>query len=158
LRRAVAAEELARQRAASASESARRYRQGSYVSDMLLAHSALQGNNPGRGGDLLGNYLPREAEEDIRGLGWRLPWNETKPQSLKTFEHKALVSCVATSPDGKMAATSSHDEKVRVWSLESGRLLAMFPWRSSDDVDALGQIAFSPNGKWLAMGRGGRIE
>ncbi|KAF3890175.1 MULTISPECIES: WD40 domain-containing protein [Nostocales] len=67
---------------------------------------------------------------------------------FRTFVgHSATVWRVAFSPDGKMVATGSGDNTVKLWNLE-GKLLRTFKGHTA----AIWGVAFSPDGKILASG------
>ena len=56
------------------------------------------------------------------------------------------VFAVAFSPDSKLVAAAGADRAIRIWEVESGRLLATI----DDHADWVLDIAFSPDGKRLA--------
>src|SRR5205085_264822 len=60
--------------------------------------------------------------------------------------HKGHVRSVAFSPDGKMLASGSDDETIKLWELPSGRELLTL----AGHKDYIRSVAFSPNGKILA--------
>ena len=61
-------------------------------------------------------------------------------------ESQDVVFAVAFSPDGKKLATAGADRIVRVFEIETGKLLAQI----EDHADWIFDIAFSPDGKKLA--------
>jgi WD40 repeat protein len=83
----------------------------------------------------------------------------TKPELLVQNGHTKGITCIAVSPDGKMAATGSEDETAKLWDIATGNVTATLAGRLyvsgsiiySNPVSAL---AFSPDGRTLAMGSG----
>jgi WD40 repeat protein len=63
-----------------------------------------------------------------------------------------FVQSVAFSPDGKMIASGSHDGKVRLWDIGSGRLIHSF----AEHGYIVYSVAFNPDGKTLASASGDR--
>jgi len=62
--------------------------------------------------------------------------------------HSDSVTCVAFSPDGKLALSGSADNKVKLWDLSNGALLRTLEGHT-DDVSS---VAFSPDAKQALSG------
>ena len=60
--------------------------------------------------------------------------------------HTHPVYSVAISPDGKLLASASLDNTVKLWKLKTGKLLGTL----NGHGDGVACVAFSPNGKTLA--------
>jgi WD40 repeat protein len=76
-------------------------------------------------------------------LVWQIPSKE-----LQTFiGHTSDVKSVAFSPDGKMIATGSSDNTIKLWNLQ-GKQLQTLTGHTSDVFS----VAFSPDGKMIATG------
>jgi WD40 repeat protein len=90
-----------------------------------------------------------------------LAWNADKVvklcdvatcQELATFTgHRASVSRLAFSPDGRMLASAGADGTLKLWDVASRREVATLP----KHTDAISSVAFSPDGKTLATGSNG---
>ncbi len=62
--------------------------------------------------------------------------------------HSLHVSSVAFSPDSKYLASSSYDNIVKLWSVESQKDVATLQGHRH----FITSVAFSPDGKYLASG------
>ncbi|MBI3815428.1 MAG: hypothetical protein HY279_13315, partial [Nitrospinae bacterium] len=62
--------------------------------------------------------------------------------------HKDSVRTVSFSPDGKMLASGSHDETIKLWEMPAGKLISTLKGHKNW-VDT---VSFSPDGKMLASG------
>ncbi|PHM10091.1 protein kinase domain-containing protein [Nostoc sp. 'Peltigera malacea cyanobiont' DB3992] len=62
--------------------------------------------------------------------------------------HSRSISSVAYSPDGRIIASGSEDETIKLWDVGTGREIYTFQGHSS----YVKSVAFSPDGKTLASG------
>ncbi|MEH2390136.1 MAG: caspase family protein [Nostoc sp.] len=62
--------------------------------------------------------------------------------------HKKSVTSVAFSPDGKMIASGSLDNKVRLWNIQGNSISNPF----CGHKNSVWSVAFSPDGKMIASG------
>lgn len=78
-------------------------------------------------------------------------YSDARSQPPRTLEgHTEAVYSVAFSPDGKMLASSSRYDSIKLWDTTTGEELPMLPQFNSPVYS----IAFSPNGKMIASGNG----
>ncbi|KIK33089.1 hypothetical protein CY34DRAFT_729064 [Suillus luteus UH-Slu-Lm8-n1] len=62
--------------------------------------------------------------------------------------HSRQITCIDISADNTLLVSGSFDKTVRIWNLDTGKLVA--PFMSEDWV---GAVRFSPNSKKLAAGQ-----
>ncbi len=69
--------------------------------------------------------------------------------------HTSRVMSIALSPDGQTLASGSEDETIKIWNLQTGKLLRTL----SGHVSPVISVTFSPDGQTLASGgQSGRIK
>jgi WD40 repeat protein len=62
------------------------------------------------------------------------------------------LTALAISPDGMLAATGSHGNTVKVWNIQSGKLVVEFIAESTNRDEFLEYVAFNPDASLLATG------
>jgi WD40 repeat protein/serine/threonine protein kinase len=118
-----------------------------YATDMNLILQSLEMNNLGRGLELLNRNRPFAGQTDRRGWEWRYLWKRSRSDELATLgSHGHAISALVFSPTADLLASGGFDGKVKLWNwkdrLPAGEL------EIGDQVQAL---AFSPDGRWLAV-------
>jgi len=74
-------------------------------------------------------------------------WNVSDGRLIRVFEgHKDAIYSVALSPDGKLLATGSYDQKIKFWDVETGKDLKTL----SGHNGCVYRLAFRPDGRILA--------
>lgn len=72
---------------------------------------------------------------------------------IRTIQgHRDAIYAAELSPDGKLLATGSYDQKVKLWNVETGAEVRTLYGHN----DAVYDIAFHPNGQILASASGDR--
>jgi WD40 repeat protein len=74
-------------------------------------------------------------------------WNETDGKLVRVLEgHQDAIYSAALSPDGRVLATGSYDQKIKLWEVATGRELNTLHGHNG----AVFGLAFRPDGKILA--------
>jgi WD40 repeat protein len=114
--------------------------------------SGLSGNVNAIGFSGDGSLLYAAAGEP--GLFGELTfWNTadwTRRQTLRG--HRDALLAAAMSPDGKLAATGSYDQSIRLWDLSTGKESRILNGHNGPVFD----LAFDPTGRLLASASGDR--
>jgi WD40 repeat protein len=102
-------------------------------------------------GRLLVSVIPNydvEATIDI--------WNANSGAHLHTLRGSTFGCCVTLSPDGQMlVAAGGRDSLVRFWDTATGKEIKRI---GGEDLKEVNQLAFSPDGKSLALAAGDSIR
>jgi WD40 repeat protein len=74
-------------------------------------------------------------------------WNVADGRLVRAFEgHRDAVYSLALSPDGRVLATGSYDQKIKLWNVEDGKEIRTL----SGHNGCVYGLAFRPDGKLLA--------
>jgi WD40 repeat protein len=76
------------------------------------------------------------------------PLHGQEPKERATFDkaHEDKVTALTFSPDGRLLASASFDNKVKLWDTKTGKLRATLEGHEG----RVWEVAFSPNGRMLA--------
>lgn len=96
--------------------------------------------DPERGTVFTGSYAGRL-------FFWKPEEASSKPMR-EVEAHKGYVRGVAISPGGKLVATGGNDNMVRLWSVETGKLIREMPGHDRHVYN----VKFDPTGKYLVSG------
>ncbi len=139
-----------------------------YAADMGLAQQALEAGNIARAATFLEAHRPTSSRRstlnsqppasrdlrpstsaDLRGFEWYYLKNLCRSDDAYTFAgHTQTVQCVAISPDGKLLASGSADQTIKLWDLVSKSNVATL----NGHAGAVNTLAFSSDGTRLASG------
>lgn len=140
--RARSVAEDARAEAVETRESALRAR---YIADMNHAGAEASAGNFGLTLELLKRHVPKEGQEDLRGLEWYLMWKRIQSGVLaETVPLPIDVTSLSISPDQKIAAVAGWTRGIYLVDMEARtEPLVTIP-------AARFPVQFLPNGRFVA--------
>lgn len=116
-----------------------------YAAQMNLAQQNWEYFNTSRVLSMLRDYQPQPGQEDLRSFEWYYLWQLCHSERL-TLPHGDWVYRAEFSPDGATLATAARDCSVRLWDTQTGKETRAF----SVPGQGMSDMAFAPNGQWLA--------
>ena len=119
-----------------------------YVARMQTLRPVWERGDFGQLEVLLDQYEPKEGEPDFRGWEWRYLRDQCR-EKIRILS-RGTVRHAAWRPDGKRLATRREkDGAVLIWDTDASTIVQTLPGEGN------APIAWSPDGRWLAAGRGG---
>ena len=86
----------------------------------------------------------KKGQEDSTDVGSGM----SNPEVVFNVGHSASIESIAYSPDGAYIASGSEDNTIKLWEVETGRLLRTLRGHNRD----VNSICYSPDGKYIASG------
>jgi WD40 repeat protein len=96
-------------------------------------------------------YWPEPPKSDFKTVGEHyhvLEGHTSEGKLLRLEGHQAWVNALAVSPDGRLLASGSNDQTVRLWDLTGGGN----PRVLTGHTQGVEGVAFSPDSRWVASG------
>jgi hypothetical protein len=82
-------------------------------------------------------------------------WDVAARRHIADLEGAEEVVCAVPSPDGRFVATVNMGDQLELWDAETGAKMRDL---TTDDEPVIGSVAFSPDGRRLAVGGGGVVH
>ncbi len=118
-----------------------------YGAEINLAAQAWEAASAERTEMLLARQTPTRGEEDLRGFEWAYLWWLVRgdPRGLSgTAEN---ITVITYASDGRHAAVAGWNGVVEIWDLSALRVATRIV---SNSPQNLNDLAFSPDGRWIA--------
>jgi WD40 repeat protein len=127
-----------------------------YASDMKVSQEYLKEGNLGQVNELLNRYIPKPGQDDLRGIEWRYLWQASRGDEIFTFSHEIMVNGISLSADGTRMASVDVDGKIRLFDLDSRKLLRIY--EGGTKFTNVISVALAPDGNLLAADQQGMLR
>lgn len=126
---------------------ARENRRAAYSAEMILAANEYEKANLNRLRQILEKYRADDSPQDLRGFEWYFLDKLLNPQSkIAVLKHSDEIWNAEFSPDGKLLATASNDNRTRIWNIAEKKIIAETP-----EQKGAWKVSFFPDGKRIAV-------
>ena len=117
----------------------RRYQSGSEVLKEINPQKEFTVGNNNYSSCMSPKQASNSATVKPFNYSWRYIYNFTA--------HTDSINSISISPDGKLLASGSHDSKIKLWEINTGKVV-----QKLNNGNSVYAIAFSPNGSIIASG------
>jgi serine/threonine protein kinase/WD40 repeat protein len=152
---AEAAKEGERILRTKAEDGERKQRLIAYEADMKLGREYLKKHDLKKVEELLDRYVPTPGETNLRDIEWEYLRQAIAGDETYTLPHGAEVRDVSVSEDGARLASITLSGKVRLFEVESRKLLQEHGGGNMAYEAKEGSVAISPDGRFLAADQQG---
>src|SRR5262249_48700478 len=100
-----------------------------YYGEIAKADQALRAGLASRAREILESQalLFAKNPDDLRGFEWNHLWRRLNSERHLLEGHKGSVNSVTLAHGGKRAASAGADGFVRIWNLQTGKIVASIP-------------------------------
>jgi WD40 repeat protein len=119
-----------------------------YAAEINLAAQAWEAASAERTIALLDRQVPRSGQADLRGFEWSYLWWLVHGDRRGGPGKVENPTAITYSPDGRRAAVTGWNGVVDIWNVQSGHVAKQL---LSLEEKNLNDVAFSPDGRWLAV-------
>jgi WD40 repeat protein len=123
-----------------------------YATQMSMTQKAISDGQIRRATDILHKLETENESKNLRGFEWYYLDRLCREPRMVLQGHANLVTNVVFSRDGEKIASSSLDQKVKIWDVKTGQHLKTLEGHARP----VRSLAFSDDGKLLATGSGDR--
>jgi len=123
-------------------------RRALYIRDMQLAQTAEEQEQSQRVLTLLGRFLPRDGQPDVRDFEWRYLWGLYHRERARLRGHTSPVKWAEFAPGGGELVTLASEGGMRLWDPAGGKELAP----ATAEADGVVGATYAAGGRLLVAG------